>query len=164
MTYVYEFVALSVAVAVAGVVAMRASGQLRDSEAAAEWLRLTAPWAPPRHELTCVVGAHRCDDTAVDTGHIARHHELDVWTLRRVLLEPTAEFVAIVATSYSTAEREALVVPANYTPGGWRCYSCLIGLDGEKPHKSCHGCSCHCGDSQGAQIIPIGRAPKGVAA
>ena len=163
MTYVYEFLVLSTAVAVSGVVAMRASRPLRTREDARELIRLTGWVAPPRHELTCVVGAHRCDDTAVDTGHIARHHELDVWTLRRVLLEPTAEFAAIVATSYSTAERKALI-SANYEPGGWWCYSCLVGLDGERPHTSCPGCSCHCGDSQGAQIIPIGRAPKGMAA
>lgn len=38
-----------------------------------------------------------------------------------------------------------------------KCDSCEIGRDGERQHQSCVGCSCHCGDGQGAEIIHIGQ-------
>lgn len=108
MTLVYVFVGSSVALLVAGLLAMRASGRRRARVAMWDWTRLTAPLAPPRHELTCVGGAHRCDGTAVDTGHIARHHVLDRWTLRRVLHEPTAAHAIVGGTVYGSGEWEIL--------------------------------------------------------
>src|SRR5882757_10038700 len=53
-----------------------------------------------------------------------------------------------------------LIVEASYGPEGWKCPSCAVGLDGEHQHQSCRGCSCHCGDSQGAEIVHIGEAGR----
>jgi len=108
MTLVYVFLGGSVALFAAGLVAMRAES--RPGRDRAELARLSVPLAPRREDLTAGPGSHRSDVHAADTGWIPLHHHLDVDTLRRVLLEPTAEFVAIVATSYgySTAEREIL--------------------------------------------------------
>ena len=111
MTLVWWFVVLSTAVVVVELLAMRASGGWRARRAredARELTRLTAEYAPPRQELTCVVGAHRCEAHAVDTGHIARHHVLDRWTLRRVLHEPTAAYAMVGGTVYGSGEWEIL--------------------------------------------------------
>jgi hypothetical protein len=41
-----------------------------------------------------------------------------------------------------------------------KCDSCAVGRDGEHQHQSCVGCSCPCGDSQGAQIMHVGEAGR----
>jgi hypothetical protein len=41
-----------------------------------------------------------------------------------------------------------------------KCDSCSTGRDGEHQHQSCVGCSCHCGDSQGAQVVHVGEAGR----
>lgn len=74
----------------------------------ADVVRLTAPLAPARRELTAPA-RHRSEETSTtpDT-YIPLHHVLDAATIRRVLREATGEFAAIIGTSYGTAEREIL--------------------------------------------------------
>lgn len=102
MMYVYGFVVAAVVVVAGGLAAMRGAGRVRER---ADMERLTVKLPAQRLELTCVVGAHRSDATAVDGGHIAKHHTLDRWTLRRVLSEPTAAYTVVVGTEYGTGER-----------------------------------------------------------
>lgn len=64
-------------------------------------------------------------------------------------------FDALMGSTWTSDERAALLNGPD-----WKCESCTTGRDGEPPHTSCVGCSCRCGDSQGAQIIPLGNPAR----
>lgn len=71
-----------------------------------------SPWrsdCPNLHWVGRPIATHRSEETATNPEYIARHHVLGMAVLVRVLLAPTQEFAGILATSYTTEEREALI-------------------------------------------------------
>lgn len=103
--------------------------------------------APARQDLTEPVDAPWPWRLAPEPGLSTRYRLYEQLGVNHV--RPVADILRDI----DNAAKFRLIVESHE----WKCLSCLVGLDGEYPHQSCQGCPCHCGDSQGAQIIHIGR-------